>query len=191
MAHALGAGLEYGIVPIRGEYRKVRPERTGLVRSMVYPVPHHDFPFLGVHWTRTAHGDVLIGPNAVPAMGREAYAWRDSSFEGAWALARDARAWRLLFQPGFPALLWGQLRGSLGSRRFVEEAQALVPAARPEDFVPGPSGIRAQVVDRAGRLVDDLVIEEKDGALHVLNVVSPGLTCSLAFADELADRLAL
>lgn len=189
VAHALGAGLEYGIVPIRGEYRKVRPARVSLVRSMVYPVPHHDFPFLGVHWTKTAHGEVTIGPNAIPALGREAYAWRDSTLSGALALARDARAWRLLLQPGFPTLLWGQLRGSLGAKRFALEAKALVPAAEVEDFLPGPSGIRAQVVDREGRLVEDLVVEEKDGAVHVLNVVSPGLTCSLAFADELARRV--
>ena len=189
IAHALGAGLDYGIVPIRGEYRTLRPEAAGIIRSMVYPVPDHDFPFLGVHWTKSAHGEVLIGPNAVPAFGREAYSWRGSSLLGALEMAADARAWRLLFQPGFPRLLAGQLRTSFSTAEFARQARALVPAARPEDFRPGPAGVRAQLVDRSGKMVEDLVVEENGAALHVLNVVSPGLTCSMAFARHLADRL--
>lgn len=189
IAHALGAGEAYGIVPIRGEYRKLVPEKSGMVRSMVYPVPDPDLPFLGVHWTKKVTGDVMIGPNAVPAFGREAYGWSIATLRGMAATAADPRAWMLLQRPGFAELACSQIHGSLSLRRFASDAAELVPGAGPEDFVPGPAGIRAQVVDRQGRMVEDLLVEEKDGALHVLNVVSPGLTCSLPFAEALADRL--
>lgn len=188
IAHQLGAGLGYSILPVRGEYRLVRPEARHLVRSMVYPVPDLNFPFLGVHWTRTAHGEVKIGPNAVPALGREAYSWRDSTVIGAWELATSARAWRCLAQPGYLDLITRETWGSLRDRHFLDEARKLVPALRLTDLGPGPAGIRAQVVDAAGKLVDDLLVESQDRALHVLNVVSPGLTCSLAFAKHLADQ---
>lgn len=189
VAHPLGAGLGYRILPVRGEYRLVRPERRSLARSMIYPVPDLAFPFLGVHWTRTATGEVKVGPNAVPALGREAYRWRQSSIRGAWELAADLRSWKLLRQPGFARLIGGQLLTSLSRRRMAAAAATLVPGTEARDLLPGPAGIRAQLLDADGRLVEDLTIEEKDGAVHVLNVVSPGLTCALAFAAYLADRI--
>jgi len=190
IAHALGAGSDLGIIPVRGEYKLIRPERRDLVRSMVYPVPDLEFPFLGVHWTKTASGDIKVGPNAVVALGREAYSWRESSIRGTLSLAADPRAWRCLTQPRFARLVVDQVWGSLSSRRFLAGARALVPDVGADDLRPGPAGIRAQLVDRAGRLVEDLTVEhDGDGATHVLNVVSPGLTCSLAFAAWLADQL--
>jgi len=189
IAHSLGAGDDYAIIPVRGEYKLLRAERAGIIRSMIYPVPNLAFPFLGVHWTKTASGEVKIGPNAVPALGREAYSWGQSTIRGAAELAMEPRAWRLLGQTGFARLISDQTMISLSPRRFLAAARRLVKSVRAEDILPGPAGIRAQLVDRSGRLVEDLVVEERDDALHVLNVVSPGLTCSLAFAAHLADKI--
>ncbi len=191
LAHALDAGRDYSLVPIRGEYRRAAAARADLVRSMVYPVPDLEFPFLGVHWTRTFRGELLVGPNAVPALGREAYRWRESSIAGALETASHPQSWRLLRDARVRRLFADQVAVSLRPSLFARRAAALVPSIGPADLLPGPSGIRAQLVDRQGRMVEDLLVESRDGAHHVLNVVSPGLTCSLPFADLLAERVAL
>jgi len=189
IAHKLGVGLKWRIIPVRGEYRRLRPERAGLIRSMIYPVPDLHFPFLGIHWTKTVKGDVIVGPNAVPALGREAYSWGQSTFAGVFDLAASAPAWRLLLRRDFSRFLFNELKGSLSTSNFTRAARRLVPDVRPDDFIGGPSGIRAQVIDRQGNLVEDFAIEKKGSSLHVLNVVSPGLTSSFAFARHLADNV--
>lgn len=189
LAHGLGAGLDYAIVPFRGEYYVLDPAKAGLVRSMVYGVPDLRYPFLGVHWTRTPAGAVKVGPNAVLAPGREAYRTMQAQPGDMLAMALDPRFWRMLLQPEFRRLAAESWRTALDKDLFVKQALKLVRGASPADFRRGTSGIRAQVVDRFGKLVDDILVEEKDGALHVLNVVSPGFTCALPFAGHLADRL--
>lgn len=169
------------IVPFRGEYLEVVPERRELVRGLVYPVPDPTLPFLGVHFTRGVDGRLEIGPNAVLAGGREAYRRRDvdvrdvaasASWPGSWRMAR--RHWR----DGLT-----ELRGSLHLPSLVALAQQYVPDLAVEDVRRGRAGIRAQSVDRDGALVDDFRIRTTEGVTSVRNAPSPAATASLAIAD--------
>ncbi|MFE9419345.1 L-2-hydroxyglutarate oxidase [Streptomyces griseofuscus] len=172
------------IVPFRGEYYELaRPE---LVRGLVYPVPDPAFPFLGVHLTRGVDGGVHIGPNAVPALAREGYDWTvvrprelagTLAWPGSWAIAR--RHWRYGT---------GELHRSLSKGAFLEAVRRLLPAARAEDLVPAPAGVRAQAVLRDGSLVDDFLIKEGPRAVHVLNAPSPAATASLPIGREVARQ---
>ena len=182
---ALMTGLEPGvrIVPFRGEYYTLRPERAHLVRGLIYPVPDPGFPFLGVHFTRSVHGSVEAGPNAVLALAREGY--KKSSFVG-----RDATG--TLLWPGFLRLalrFWrtgaAEMRRSYSRRLFAASLRKLVPEIREDDLAPGGAGVRAQAVDRQGRLVDDFHVVRDGRAVHVLNVPSPAATASLSIADYL------
>jgi L-2-hydroxyglutarate oxidase len=176
------------IVPFRGEYYELAPERRDLVRGLIYPVPDPRFPFLGVHLTRMVDGSVHAGPNAVLALGREGYRWRDVSardladslrFPGTWRLGRDC--WR----PGLDEVL-----RSLSRRRFAESLARLVPAITEADLVPAGAGVRAQALTPAGTLVDDFLIQAAPRQIHVLNAPSPAATGSLEIARHVADRLA-
>ncbi|GGU95305.1 hydroxyglutarate oxidase [Streptomyces albospinus] len=175
------------IVPFRGEYFTLAPERAALVRGLVYPVPDPAFPFLGVHLTRGIDGAVHIGPNAVPALAREGYDWRTVhpadlagtlAYPGAWRIAR--RHWR------YGA---GELRRSLSRRAFTDAVRRLLPAAREEDLLPSPAGVRAQAVLPDGTLVDDFLFAETPGMIHVLNAPSPAATASLPIGREVARRV--
>jgi L-2-hydroxyglutarate oxidase len=173
------------IIPFRGEYYHLK--RPELVRGLIYPVPDLSFPFLDVHFTKKVGGSVEVGPNAVLALSREGYRWGDLNlrdildmalYPGFWRLAR--RHWRMGFQ---------EMRRSLLKSEFVESARLYVPEVRDEDLVPGGSGVRAQALDREGRLLDDFKIEERPGEIHVLNAPSPAATASLAIGEHVA-RLA-
>ena len=183
-----GAEPEPRIVPFRGDYVVLRPERRHLVRGLVYPVPDPAFPFLGIHTTVRLDGDVWLGPNAVLALAREGYRRRDVS-------ARDVLD--TLRSPGFRRLArrhW-QVGGTetardLSTRLFVRAARKLLPGLQVDDVRPGPAGIRAQALGPDGTLLDDFVFHEADGVLHVRNAPSPGATSSLAIARVIADRCA-
>ncbi|MEU7644114.1 L-2-hydroxyglutarate oxidase [Streptomyces huasconensis] len=172
------------IVPFRGEYFELaRPE---LVRGLVYPVPDPAFPFLGVHLTRGIDGGVHVGPNAVPALAREGYAWSvvhprelagTLGWPGSWRIAR--RHWR------YGA---GELRRSVSKTAFTEAVRRLLPGIGPDDLVPAPAGVRAQAVLRDGTLVDDFLIREGARTVHVLNAPSPAATASLPIGREVARR---
>lgn len=189
LAHQVGAGTPYSIVPFRGEFYYLDPEKAGLIRSMIYSVPDIRYPFLGVHWTRTVHGKVKVGPNAVLALGREAYGTFQVQPVDVARMTLDPRFWRMVGGSEFRRLAGENLRSSLSKTTFLRHAFTLVKGAEPRDFKKGPSGIRAQLVDEEGSLVDDIVVEKKGASLHVLNAISPGLTCSLPFADHLAGQL--
>ncbi|MBI4345841.1 MAG: L-2-hydroxyglutarate oxidase [Elusimicrobia bacterium] len=189
IAHQLGAGLPYSIVPFRGEFYYIDPAKAGLIRSMIYSVPDIRYPFLGVHWTRTVHGKVKVGPNAVLALGREAYGTFQVHAGDTARMLLDGRFWRMVGGAEFRRLAAENLRSSLSKAAFLKQAFSLVQGAAASDFRKGPSGIRAQLVDRDGGLVDDLLVEKKGESLHVLNAISPGLTCALPFADHLARQL--
>lgn len=177
------------IVPFRGEYYRLRPAARDLVRGLIYPVPDPRYPFLGIHLTRRIDGEVLVGPNAVLALGRESYRRR---------LALDPRDLReTLLWPGFRRLArrhWrtGVVEVSRSLRRpaFVRQAQRYLPELRPTDVVRGPAGIRAQAVAADGSLVDDFRITRRGRVLNVRNAPSPAATSSLAIAEYVADRLA-
>ncbi|GAA4134234.1 L-2-hydroxyglutarate oxidase [Actinomadura keratinilytica] len=175
------------IVPFRGEYYRLRPGRTDLVRGLIYPVPDPRYPFLGVHFTRRVDGGVDVGPNAVLALAREGYRWRD---------VRPADVWDTLRWPGFRRLArrhWRtglkEMYGSASRRAFVAQARAFVPELTAADVVAAPAGVRAQAVDPDGSLVDDFRIGRLGPVVTVRNAPSPAATSSLAIAEHVVDRL--
>ncbi len=175
------------IIPFRGEYFKLRPEAGRLVRHLVYPVPDPKFPFLGVHYTRMIHGGVECGPNAVLALEREGYSWRDISLRDSWDALSFPGLWKFLAK--YPGMSWYEVKRSLSRAEFTKSLQRLVPALQEEDLLPGAAGVRAQAMSRDGTLLQDFAIEMRDGALHLLNAPSPGATASLAIAGYLLDRI--
>jgi len=190
IAHRLGVGLDYTVLPFRGEYYKIAERKARLVRHLVYPAPNLHFPFLGIHFTPTVDGKLKVGPNAVLALGREAYTNTQINLRETLAMLVDRRTWRLLQNREFRHVAVHSLRTSLSQRAFFEEASTLVEGLEEADLEQGPlPGIRAQLIDRAGRLVDDMIIERSANSLHILNVVSPGLTCSLPFAEHIVDLI--
>lgn len=189
VARRCGARHPYVVVPFRGSYRRLRPGREGLVRGLVYPAPDLRFPFLGLHLTKQVDGSVLAGPSALLALGREAYGhWLEAEARDVGSMLARGGFWRLLLRPGFLGQARRELARAASPHGFARDAQALVPALRPGDLLPGPSGIRAQLVDPRGTLVDDLVLLERERAVHVLNAVSPALTSSLALGEHVAER---
>lgn len=189
LARASGAALSPRIVPFRGEYFALRPQRESLVRGLIYPVPDPELPFLGIHLTRRVGGGVLVGPNAVLALGRESYRWRDLDAGELRRLAGWRGAWRLAARHRRTAAL--ELWRSGNRRAFVAEARRYVPELRASDVVRARAGIRAQAVSDDGGLVDDFVLDADGPIAWVRNAPSPAATSSMAIAEELLDRLAL
>ena len=175
------------IVPFRGYYAELVPERRALVQSHVYAAPDLTFPFLGVHLSRRFDGRVIVGPGAMLAFGREAYRFAGVNGRDLAALATWPGFYRMLFQSRFRKLIRSEVMKSLSLKRIHAEAVCLVPALGKGDLVRSFAGNRAQVVNRAGELVDDIVVRESPRTVHVLNAVSPGLTCSLPFGAYLAQ----
>ena len=187
LARKAGAGPYPKIVPFRGDYYVLRPERRSLLRGLVYPVPDPRFPFLGVHFTRRVDGTVLLGPNAVLAFAREGYRRTDVRLAdvvatlGDGAFARFAlRHWRT----GAAELARDYLKPL-----FLAALRRYVPALRSSDLLPGPSGVRAQALDADGRLVDDFAFDVAGRLVNVRNAPSPAATSSLALARAFVDRL--
>ncbi len=175
------------IIPFRGEYYELRPERRGLVNGLIYPVPDPQFPFLGVHLTKMIDGSVHAGPNAVLALAREGYSWgrirpRDvvdsAVYPGLWRLARHNMSYAL-----------SEVRRSLSRRRFAESVARLVPAVGADDIVRAGAGVRAQAIRPDGRLVDDFLFARAPGQVHVLNAPSPAATSSLEIAKHIVAQL--
>ncbi|MEA3189441.1 MAG: (S)-2-hydroxyglutarate dehydrogenase [Thermoplasmata archaeon] len=176
------------VVPFRGFYAELRPERTGLVRSHIYAAPDLQFPFLGVHLSRRTDGRVMVGPGAMLALGREAYRTFGMSARDLGSLLSWPGFWRMMADRQMLRLARTELAKSLRLKAIWKEARLLVPEVQPQDLVRAHAGNRAQLVDRRGKLVDDIVVRETGRTVHVLNAVSPGLTCSLPFGAELARR---
>ena len=184
VARLAGARPGVRIIPFRGEYYMIRPERHDLVRGLIYPVPDPEFPFLGVHFTRTVHGEVEAGPNAVLAFAREGYRFGrihprellgTLGYRGFWSMAR--RYWRTGSY---------EMYRSFSKAAFVEALRRLLPEIGPADITPGGAGVRAQAVAEDGSLVDDFRIVQSPGAVHVLNAPSPAATASLAIGRHIA-----
>lgn len=176
------------ILPFRGEYWSLRPERTDLVRGMIYPVPDPRFPFLGVHFTRGVYDDVHVGPNAVPALAREGYSWRRISVKDTW----DSLRW-----PGAAPLArqhWrmgiDEISASVLKPRYFRKAQRFIPELRMSDLRrTSIAGVRAQAWGRGGELLDDFAIDKVGVVVLVRNAPSPAATSSLAIADHLVAQL--
>ncbi len=185
LARDAGAGEDPRIVPFRGAYLTLRPERAGLVKSLIYPVPDPTLPFLGVHLSRHVDDEVTVGPTALLAATRDprrklslADVAATLSWPGSWKMMR--RWWRTGLT---------EMKHALSTRTLVREAQRYVPEIEPDDVQRGHSGIRAQALARDGSLIDDFVFDQTGRVLHVRNAPSPGATASLAIAREIADRL--
>ncbi|TME42304.1 MAG: L-2-hydroxyglutarate oxidase [Chloroflexi bacterium] len=187
IARMTGAAPEPRIIPFRGDYWVLRPERRGLIRGLVYPVPDSRFPFLGIHFTRRIEGPVWCGPNAVLAFAREGYRRRDVDL-GDLAEAVGYGGFRALAAKYWRTGL-AELARDLSKRLFLDALRRYVPELTANDLLPGPSGVRAQAIDREGRLVDDFAFDTAERVLNVRNAPSPAATSSLALAKEFVDRL--
>jgi L-2-hydroxyglutarate oxidase len=179
-------GVEPGvrIVPFRGEYYQLKPSAHHLVRNLIYPVPNPAFPFLGVHFTRMAEGGIEAGPNAVIALSRHGYSWRDINvrdcagtmcFGGFWRMMK--KHWRMGF---------GEMHRSLSKKAFHRALSRLMPDLKIEDLEPGGAGVRAQAMDCSGAMVDDFRIQTAPRMIHVLNAPSPAATASIAIGRYIA-----
>jgi len=173
------------IVPFRGEYYKLTETKRDLIRGLIYPVPDSTLPFLGVHFTRTVHGDVEVGPNAVLAFSREGYQITDINLQDVWQILRYRGFWAMARAHWNAGL--NEVHRSLSKGAFVKALQQLVPNVNPNDLIPAGSGVRAQAVSSDGRLIDDFVISPGPRAIHVLNAPSPGATASLAIGRRICD----
>ncbi|MEZ5076941.1 MAG: L-2-hydroxyglutarate oxidase [Solirubrobacterales bacterium] len=187
LARASGRDGEPRIIPFRGEYWKLRPERAHLVRGLIYPVPDPALPFLGVHLTRKIGGEVWLGPNAVLSFALDGYRWRDARPAGLAHVLGWPGTWRLMGRNLRVGL--HELRSARSKRFFIRGAQRFVPALAPGDAVRAAPGVRAQAVDRDGTLVDDFRIDRAGNVLWVRNAPSPAATSSLAIAEDLAEQL--
>jgi len=173
------------IVPFRGEYYQLKPHAQKLVRNLIYPVPNPAFPFLGVHFTRMAEGGVEAGPNAVLALARHGYSWRDVNWRdlagtlgygGFWRMA--AKFWRTGF---------GEMHRSISKVAFHKALARLMPDLQIDDLEPGGAGVRAQAMEPSGALVDDFRIVRGPRMIHVLNAPSPAATASISIGRHVAN----
>lgn len=180
-----GAKVDYQILPFRGEYFKIKPDREYLVKNLIYPVPDPNFPFLGVHFTRMMKGGVEAGPNAVLAYRREGYTKRDINvkelvsavtYKGFRKVA--SKYWRTGF---------GEFYRSYSKSAFTKALQQLIPDIKKSDLIEGGSGVRAQACDRNGGLIDDFLIIEGEQYINVGNAPSPAATSSLAIGEQIAE----
>ena len=185
LAQMTGGKGDPKIVPFRGDYLVLKPEKRYLVKGNIYPVPDPEFPFLGVHFTPRMDGSIWLGPNAVLAFAREGYSFfkvnpRDLmealSYSGFLRLA--AKYWKVGF---------GEMYRDVVRPAYVKALRRYIPELRPEDCSPGPSGVRAQAMSSDGNMVDDFVFEGSDGVVHVRNAPSPAATSSLAIGSYIAD----
>jgi L-2-hydroxyglutarate oxidase LhgO len=181
------AKLNLMIVPFRGEYYDIAPEKHHYLKGLLYPVPDPRFPFLGVHFTKRIGGGVEAGPNAVLALKREGYSktsfqardvYEYLTFPGFWTMA--AKHWKMSM---------AEYHRSWSKAAFVRALQRLMPELRSEDLVPGGSGVRAQALDISGKLIDDFHFVYSEGMMHVCNVPSPAATASLAIARYIVDTV--
>jgi L-2-hydroxyglutarate oxidase LhgO len=190
VARRAGDGADPAIVAFRGEYWRLVPDRSDLVRGLIYPVPDPRYPFLGVHFTRRVDGGVDLGPNAVLALARQAY--RRGDVDPAWIVGLlRSRAFRRMARANWRAGAH-ELAGSLSKRVFVARAATLVPEITAADVVRAPAGVRAQAVDPDGTLVDDFRLSRPGGdprVVAVRNAPSPAATSCLALAEHICDSL--
>jgi L-2-hydroxyglutarate oxidase len=177
--------IDTRIIPFRGEYFMLKPEKRNLIKNLIYPVPDPNFPFLGVHFTRMIGGGVEAGPNAVFAFKREGYHKSDFDFNE----TMESLAW-----PGFRKVAvkyWktgvGEFYRSFSKTAFTKALQKLVPIIQEDDLIPAEAGVRAQACDKFGGLLDDFKIIEESNAIHILNAPSPAATSSLSIGNTIAN----
>jgi L-2-hydroxyglutarate oxidase len=183
-------GVEPGakIVPFRGEYYELRPEKRYLIKNLIYPVPNPNFPFLGVHFTRSIDGIVEAGPNAVLGLAREGYKKTDFDLRDFVEEITYPALWRLAKKYWRTGI--GEIHRSISKKAFVRGLKKLVPEVEEGDVVPIAAGVRAQALKKDGAMVDDFLISEGKNSVHVLNAPSPAATASIPIGEEIAKRAA-
>src|ERR1035441_1401717 len=184
VAKLAGIHTDVQIVPFRGDYYKLRPEREFLVRNLIYPVSDPKFPFLGLHFTRMIRGGIEAGPNAVLALKREGYSKLAFNLRDAAEELVFPGLWRFVGQHA--GMCAAEVRRAFSQKLFCRSLRQLVPEIEERDIEPGGSGVRAQAMRPDGRLVEDFEIVVRDRAVHVLNAPSPAATASLAIGEEVA-----
>lgn len=187
VAKMSGVNPDVKIIPFRGEYYELKKDKQHLVKNLIYPVPDPQFPFLGVHFTRMIHGGVEAGPNAVLAFKRTGYKKSDIDI---------SQITEMLLYPGFWKMAkkhykmgWEEFKRSFSKKLFVKSLQKLIPELAEDDIIPGGAGVRAQALDRNGKLLDDFRIIQTDKMIHVLNAPSPAATASLSIGDTISDMI--
>lgn len=178
--------LDFRVVPFRGEYYRLPERCRDIVRHLIYPVPDPDLPFLGVHLTRMVGGYITVGPNAVLALAREGYRWRDVNLRDLGELARFGGFWRTLRANARSGL--GEMRNSIWRRGYLQACRKYCPSLRLEDLTPYPAGVRAQAVGRDGTLLHDFLVRRSRASLHVCNAPSPAATSSMPIAQYVVDQ---
>jgi (S)-2-hydroxyglutarate dehydrogenase len=182
-----GVEADLQIVPFRGEYYELKPEKIHLVKNLIYPVPNPDFPFLGVHFTRMVQGGVEAGPNAVLSLKREGYKKADIDLKDISEVMKYKGFWKLA------AKYWKEgakeMWRSYSKKAFVKSLQELIPSIQEDDLVPASAGVRAQALQSDGTLVDDFFITSGKRSIHVCNAPSPAATACLPIGKEIADRV--
>jgi len=185
LAKMTGGARDPKIIPFRGDYLILKPEKSHLVKGNIYPVPDPEFPFLGVHFTPRMDGSIWLGPNAVLAFAREGYSF---------FTINPPELWDALTYPGFfkiASKYWkigtGEMYRDLVRSAYVKALQRYIPELQPEDCLPGPAGVRAQAMSPDGSLVDDFIFEGSEGVVHVRNAPSPAATSSLAIGKYIVD----
>ncbi|PLS14587.1 L-2-hydroxyglutarate oxidase [Bacillus sp. M6-12] len=187
IAATAGYKTDMKIIPFRGEYYKLRPEKRDLVKNLIYPVPNPKFPFLGVHFTRMINGEVDAGPNAVLSFKREGYKKTDFnptdllevlSYRGFWKLASK------FMKEGLDEYI-----RSFSKTQFTKSLQEIIPNIKEDDLVPAPAGVRAQALKVDGTMVDDFHIIMGKRTIHVCNAPSPAATASIEIGKEIVNRI--
>ncbi|MDA0783658.1 MAG: L-2-hydroxyglutarate oxidase [Bacteroidetes bacterium] len=186
VAAMAGEKLNMKIIPFRGEYYAIKPEKAYLVKNLIYPVPDPNFPFLGVHFTRRISGEIEAGPNAVFAFQREGYKKTDFKWSEFWDAISFAGFRKVASKYWKTGL--GEYHRSYFKPAFVKALQQLVPSITEDDLIPAGAGVRAQACDKDGGLIDDFYIQESTSFIHVLNAPSPAATSSLSIGLEVAER---
>jgi (S)-2-hydroxyglutarate dehydrogenase len=187
IARMAGYLIDLKIIPFRGEYFQIKPERRDLVKHLIYPVPNPDFPFLGVHFTRMIDGKVDVGPNAVLSFKREGYKKTDFLLSDAVEIIRFKGFWKLASKYMREGM--DEMVRSVSKKKFVENARRLIPDLKEDDLLPGPAGGRAQALNNDGTLVDDFKIISGKNSTHVCNAPSPAATASLEIGRIIASKI--
>ena len=187
IAGLAGAKLPVKIVPFRGEYYQIKPSKENLVNGLIYPVPDPAFPFLGVHFTKRIDGTVEAGPNAVLAFAREGY--RKNNFNFIDLMETITYGGFLKLASKYWKVGMGEMYRSFNKNAFTKALQELLPEIQKDDLIDGGSGVRAQAIDRNGKLIDDFSIIHTEKALHVCNAPSPGATSSIAIGETITSML--
>ncbi len=187
VAKSAGVKSPIRIIPFKGEYYDLKPDAEYLVNNLIYPLPHKDFPFLGVHFTRMALGGIECGPNAVPVLKREGYKKLSFDMQEALEILDFSGFWKLSMKHWRMGL--DEYKRSLSKSQFVKGLQKLIPEIREHHLKVAPSGVRAMALKTNGEILDDFYFEVADRQIHVLNAPSPAATAGLAIGDEIVNKM--